>query len=55
MGLAEALVFPAYAGVSPPLGVGLPSFIGIPRLCGGEPAYRQLTHASALYSPPMRG
>ena len=51
----SGIVFPAYAGVSRLSPARCLRQMGIPRLCGGEPASITGLVGVQEYSPPMRG
>ena len=48
-------VFPAYAGMSPGVGIGDHARERFPRLRGDEPANHYRIKAKAVFSPPTRG
>ena len=48
-------LFPAYAGVIPPLIVPDTAVGPFPRICGGDPVYDGTTKQLKGFSPHMRG
>ena len=53
--LANALIFPAYAGVNPCPRQGRKQDLDLPRVCGGEPAEHLPERGELVSSPRMRG
>ena len=54
-GRAKSRVFPAYAGMSPPLNAVQTALNGFPRLRGDEPVGGTWAAAKLEFSPPTRG
>ena len=50
-----SIVFPAYAGMSPPLGFGAIFLDCFPRIRGDEPAQASSTVTKCKFSPHTRG
>ena len=51
----DLYVFPAYAGMSPPMPSRRAPVLGFPRLRGDEPDEQAATLHTELFSPPTRG